>query len=150
MYIEPNQARRWIQIMPHADSPAKHEFLATLLKDTRYGLVDFMFKQAAIVLLFLGWIVSSDKAQEYISHSILVKLCGVLLVVAYSGMFVVWALTYWTRSNRAYEQLIELDYMPASYYSSLRIGARTIIGFILLHGAACIIAIVLIVAMERR
>lgn len=42
-----------------ATDKEKHEFLAAILKETRYGLVDFMFKHGAVVMLFLGWIVSS-------------------------------------------------------------------------------------------
>lgn len=37
-----------------ATAKEKHDFLVSLLKESRYGLVDFMFKQAAILFLFLG------------------------------------------------------------------------------------------------
>src|SRR5262249_51645917 len=113
-----------------ASDKGKNDFLINLLKETRYGLIDFCFKHSAIVLLFLGWIVSSDKAQEFFRMSSRIRILGsmvlasavikplsILLVLAYSVMFITWILTYYKRSNTTFRNLLDLAYFPIRYYA---------------------------------
>jgi hypothetical protein len=140
-----------------ASDKERCDFLITLLKETRYGLIDFCFKHSAIVLLFLGWIVSSDKAQEFFRTSSRIRILGsivlasavikslsILLVLAYSAMFIVWIITYYNRSNITFKNLFDLGYFPISYYAPLRINVGVVAGFVGLHAVACIIACVFI------
>ena len=67
-----------------ATAKEKHDFLVTLLKESRYGLVDLMFKQAAIVFLFLGCIIASDSARQFLASSSSMRIICVVLTLFYA------------------------------------------------------------------
>lgn len=76
-------------------------------------MIDFMFKQTAVLTLFIGWIVSSKDAREFIAAESSVRNVGVCAVALYALLLVFWAWTYRQRSESACRHLLQLAYMPA-------------------------------------
>jgi hypothetical protein len=76
----------------------RHEFLADLLKSTSSALVDLMFKQAAVLTLMLGWILSSKEAHEFIHDHPSIRKIAIPAIVLY---FILWRIGLGaTRSDR--------------------------------------------------
>jgi hypothetical protein len=125
-----------------ASEKEKHEFLVSVLKESRYGLIDFMFKHAAILTLFLGWIVTSEPARRLLSSGMRVCLLGSFLILVYAAVFGIWATAWRNRSIAAYTNLVDIGYMPLEYYAPLRISNATLASFIGIHWAVCVFAAV--------
>ena len=111
--------------------------LIAILKESRYGLVDFMFKHGTVLMLFLGWIVSSDRARQFLSGTFQTRVIVTSLIISYFIVFILAMYTWKRRSENAFHHLVELEYMPVRYYSPLRVTAGVMVGFIGIHGAAC-------------
>jgi hypothetical protein len=84
-----------------ATAKEKHDFLVALLKESRYGLVDFMFKQAAILFLFLGWIMTSDSVRQFLASSPSMRTFCIFLTIFYAVAFAKWTTTFRNRSTSA-------------------------------------------------
>jgi hypothetical protein len=130
-----------------ASNKEKYDFLIAILKESRYGLVDFAFKQGAVLMLFLGWILTSDKAREFIGGALPQCILTAILVLLYAAAYILWILTWRRRSSVAFEHLEKLSYMPVEYYSPLRISTGVIVSFILLHCAVCLIMVIYLFLM---
>jgi len=100
-------------------------------------MIDFMFKQAAVLTLLIGWIVSSDKARDFIAANPMVRNMGAGVVAFYSFLFVFWAWTYRNRSASAHEHLLKLAYMPADFYSTLLITRQLATSLVGIHVVGC-------------
>ena len=122
---------------PAAPDKEKHDFLVGVLKDARSGLIDYMFKQGAVLTLVSGWILSSKDAQKFIGCNRPVQIVIASIIVIYAVLFPMWTLSWRRRSIFAFQQLVELRYMPKEFYSSLRINIPLIAGFIFIHISIC-------------
>ncbi|MBA3571473.1 MAG: hypothetical protein H0W34_05775 [Pyrinomonadaceae bacterium] len=129
------------QATPSAPAKDKHDFLVALLKESRYGLIDFMFKQAAVLTLLIGWVVSSDKARDFIAGANIVQTIGACVVSLYSLLFVFWAWTYRQRSQSAYAHLLALGYMPKDFYATLHVTKRLAVSLVAIHATGCAVLI---------
>ena len=125
----------------------QYELLLDVLKDTRSGLVDYSFKNGAILTLFLGWIVSSQETQRFFDASVGRKTAGSALILTYGAMYVVWTATWRHRSEVAYKQLIKLDYMPRDYYEDLCIPAFLVMSFMTLQSLGCLTAVYFLITL---
>lgn len=135
----PDELRPLNALKPESTASAKdkHDYLVALLKESRYGMIDFMFKQAAVLTLLIGWIVSSDKARDFIADNPMVRNMGAGVVAFYSFLFVFWAWTYRNRSASAHEHLLKLAYMPADFYSTLLITRQLATSLVGIHVVGC-------------
>ncbi len=124
-----------------ASEKDQHDFLASLLKEARYGMIDFMFKQAAVLTLFIGWKLSSDDARKFIAAEPGVRVVGVSAVAAYALLLAFWAWTYRIRSHAAYRDLLKIHFMPARYYSPLLITWRLALSLVSAHFVLCTVLI---------
>ena len=116
----------------------KHDYLVALFKESRYGLVDFGFKQTAVLTLFIGWIATSETARNFINqHKCGVPSIATGALILYFSLFVYWTLTYKRRSQFAYGHLLKLKYLPVEFYAPLRVTSRLVWTFFVMHGATC-------------
>lgn len=88
-----------------------------------------------------------DNAQKFFKLGARVKIPSAVLIAAYGGMFIIWALTYWRRSKVMFEEMVKLGYFPITYYSPLRIDTRVVLGFVTIHAVSCLVAIFFVIAM---
>jgi len=121
------------------DSPRKerHDFLASVLKESRSELVDFMFKQGAVLTLILGWILSSKEAHDFIQTHPCIRFIGIPSTCMYFVLLVYWIWSYKERSDSAYLHLLNLRYMPGEFYSSLRVTNAVAVSLISAHFILC-------------
>lgn len=126
------------------DAPRKerYEFLAALLKDSRSDLVDFMFKQAAVLTLMLGWIVSSKDAHEFIQTHRPIREAAVPAICSYFVLLAYWTWSYKKRSDSAYHHLLVLEFMPKEFYSSIHITPVMAVSLVSAHFVLCAVLIV--------
>ena len=131
---------------PNNDAPRKekHEFLAALLRDSRSSLIDFMFKQAAVITLVLGWIFSSKTTQEFVQTHPRIGEIAISAICIYFVLLTFWIWNYRQRSNSAYQHLLNLRYMPKEFYSTLRVSDAVAVSFM---GAHFILCVVLVMAL---
>jgi hypothetical protein len=119
-----------------ASDSEKHAFLVAVLKEALSTITDRMFKHAAILTLILGWIISSDKAREFLSSGHIRFICSFLLLF-YTALFALWTDAWRRRSQAAFHHLIELRYMAIEFYSPFRIHLGLAASFIGIHCAIC-------------
>lgn len=122
----------------------KHDFLVSLLKESRSGMIDFMFKQAAVLTLFIGWIISSDDAQRFISGEPDLRIPSVFAIALYAFLFIYWILTYRKRSIAAHDRLVELRFMPAEFYFPLLISTRLSVSLVCAQILLCSVLAILL------
>jgi Ca2+/H+ antiporter len=115
----------------------KHEFLATLLKEARSDLIDFMFKQAAVITLILGWILSSKEAHEFIRANPFIRRIAIPSICLYFTLLAFWIWSYRQRSDSAYQHLLNLRYMPKEFYSSSHVTRPMALTLISAHFLLC-------------
>jgi Ni/Fe-hydrogenase subunit HybB-like protein len=127
-----------------ASDKEKHDFLVTILKESRYGLIDFMFKHGTVLTLALGWLLTSDKSREFIGSSRSIQIVTACLIFVYAGLFSVWIYAFRVRSASSFQYLVEMNYMPADFYTPLCVTKRVVIGFMAIHYAVCVVAIVFV------
>jgi hypothetical protein len=104
-------------------------------------MIDFMFKQAAVLTLLIGWILSSREAREFIAGAPIVQAAYVFAVALYALLSIFWAWTFRRRSECAYRNLLQLGYMPGEFYTTLVITKPLTISFISIHFAGCAVLI---------
>ncbi|MEY2558948.1 MAG: hypothetical protein QOE34_2373 [Verrucomicrobiota bacterium] len=121
------------------DAPRKdrHDFLAALLKDARSALIDFMFKQAAVLTLVLGWILSSKETHEFLQSHQSMGLVAIPAVCCYFALLIFWIWNYRLRSDSAYHHLLNLSYMPKEYYSALHVTNAMAVSLVGAHFILC-------------
>jgi hypothetical protein len=119
----------------------QHEYLVALLKESRYHLIDFMFRQATVLTLLIGWIVSSDKARDFIATAQGVRTIAVIAVTLYCALLMFWAWNYHLRSASAYAELVKLRYMPDRFYRTLRVTKPLVATLMCIHFVACAVLV---------
>jgi FtsH-binding integral membrane protein len=113
-----------------ASRKERHDFLATLLKETRSSLTDFMFRQTTVITVLLGWGLSSKEARDFL-HTHPPLLWVFIPAICFYFLFLVfWIRGFWQRSNSAYQILVNLRYMPKEFYIGLRVTNLTAAIFI--------------------
>jgi hypothetical protein len=103
--------------------------------------MDFMFKQTAVIMLLLGWLVSSKEARDFIQAHPFLRLVVIATVCFYFLFMVFWIRGYWQRSNSAYQGLLNLGYMPKEFYISLRVTNLIAAVFVSAFFMLCAVAI---------
>jgi hypothetical protein len=116
----------------------RHEFLAGLLKDARTDLIDFMFKQAAVITLILGWILSSKEAHVFIELHPIIRWIAIPSICLYFALLTFWIWSYRNRSDSAYKHLLNLHYMPKEVYLSSHVTRFMALTMIAAHLILCV------------
>ena len=120
-----------------ASDSEKHAFLVAVLKEALSTVTDRMFKHAGILTLILGWVISSDKAREFLGSGLHIRFICSFLLLFYTALFALWTDAWRRRSQAAFHHLIELRYMPIEFYSPFRIHVGLAASFISIHCAIC-------------
>ncbi|MGR9108680.1 MAG: hypothetical protein ACU843_17315 [Gammaproteobacteria bacterium] len=109
------------------------ELLLSLLKDHYNGLVAFAFKHASLLSAAGGWLISSDSARTFLCAEPVVRysLCGFLLLITL--LHAMGVLRFRVRSEVAFKQLVEVNYMPKEYVEFRKISSSTATSTIATH-----------------
>lgn len=121
-----------------ASAKERNDFLIDLLRETRAALIDFMFKQSAVLILVIGWIVSSENARKFVAAAEVRRL-GTAGVCIYALLFLYWMRTYSRRSASTQEHLLELQFLPRSYFEPLTISPGLVTSLVAVQLLLCAI-----------
>jgi hypothetical protein len=98
-----------------ATSKEEYELLYGLMKDSYSGLIDFEFKHGTILSVVAGWFITSDKARDFLSTSIISVLLVLVIMIALTTFHARWVHVYKARSDHAFERLQTLSFMPEPF-----------------------------------
>lgn len=122
-----------------ATQKEQHDLLIGLLKDHYTGLVSFEFSQAMILIVVIGWLITSESARSYIQNQPVIAygMCAIgLMSTCFHAM---WVYNFYRRSQAVFSHLAEMNYMPSEYFESRRIPRLTLIGMLSLHSFVTVI-----------
>jgi hypothetical protein len=150
MSDEISPASEAARLRPDDDAPRKekHDFLAALLRDSRSSLIDFGFKQAAVLTLLLGWFLSSKETHDFIKANQNLRYVIVPGISLYFAFLAFWIWSFRQRSNSAYQHLLNLRYMPKEFYSTLRITDGTAVTYTSAFLALCVVLVMALLQIK--
>ena len=99
------------------------------LREYNQGLFDSSFKATGLILLVLGWLLTSKEARAYLAATPGARrLAAVCLAIGFAA-FVAISLRAYQLSQTAFRTLGELNYLPVTAYADHRVqfGALVII-----------------------
>ena len=124
--------------------------LFDILKDLNKSYVENVMATLGFVLLAMGWIVTSDKAREFIGGNKNVRGAAIFLIVAIAIIHSAISIVLLKISHNQFEQIVDLNYTKFEYFSVyklsiahvalnlvMNIGAFTLLGWLVVstrHG----------------
>src|SRR5690348_13140796 len=111
----------------------EYELLYGLMKESYSGLIDFEFKHGTILSLVAGWFITSDKARDFVSTSIISVLLVLVILIALTTFHARWVHVYKARSDHAVERLRTLSFMPEPFLTLNAIPDASVKRFIAFH-----------------
>ncbi len=116
---------------PEPSPKERFEFLYSSLCKHYSQILDIALKVTGFLLLVMGWLVTSQTAQE--SLNIFPSLRGVgIAAVLFTGLsFSLISVRLYKKSQKIAAQLQDLDYFPRDYYSDQVIERRNLTLFLL-------------------
>ena len=116
--------------MTEAEMPEKHfDILYKTLCDIQDGLLDATPKVAGFLLVATGWLATSNDAKTLLDGN---PVARHLTVWALAGAFVLYvgaALNGYLISEKTFDLLKRLNYMPVEYYESRRVDLKLFLLF---------------------
>ena len=116
-----------------------------LLKDYYNLMVDNSLRHAAVEVLILGWMITSESARNFWQSHRAVSWFACTVTLLYATFQSAWMWKNYVRSRIAYMQLCKLGYMPSEYFGPRRIPLFMLISFIAAHwGVAILISSIIV------
>jgi uncharacterized membrane protein len=110
------------------DPKIRFDYLHKELVEYQLRFVELSFKSAGLIVLALGWLMTSSTAQSVIARNALgrssVIIGLVIMVIAYVAM----AVRMYRVMHRLAQQMDALEYLPQSYYHFRALPPQTMIG----------------------
>ncbi|HKP03657.1 MAG TPA: hypothetical protein VJU77_09895 [Chthoniobacterales bacterium] len=125
-----------------ASPKEKHDFLVGVLKEVRAAVIDFMFKQAAILTLIMGWVISSQPAQSFLAAHSPARYAAAGGIAFLCLFLIARVMSFRNRSHSDYKFLLQLGYMPQEFYSRIVITWSLALSLISLYVVACLVLII--------
>jgi hypothetical protein len=97
-------------------------------------------RDGAVLMLFLGWLVSSSEARSFLGSVPFRWQLSSGLVLSYAVFYGLWTWTWYRRPESTHKQLIALRYMPRERYEALRIRKYLALTLISIQVAGCMTA----------
>ena len=96
----------------------KFDVLFTKLKSYHDSALDSTFKVVGLLLLMIGWAVTSDSARNVLKNDSFVRRGAIVAILLGAIVYVVTALhVYYMSKKKILNSLDHLGYMPKEYYS---------------------------------
>jgi hypothetical protein len=125
-------------------SVEKHNYLISQLSDYHKRLVDFAFRHSTIIVIALGWIISSEQSQRLMQASFALRITITITVLFYCALYSFWVMRHHFNSETVYKQLVDLAYMESGFFELERIRRPFAYSFICLHFLVCLCLIAFI------
>jgi hypothetical protein len=110
------------------DPKTRFDYLHKELLEYQLRFVELSFKSGGVIILVLGWLLTSSTAQSVIARNAIARsavIIGiVIMVLAYVGM----AVRMYRVMQRLAQQMDALEYLPQSYYRFRALPLQTVIG----------------------
>ena len=109
------------------DSKELFRHLHKELVDYQIRFVDLSFKSAGLIILVLGWLLTSATAQNVLAANTIGRAAVVVGVIIMNIAYVAVAVRMMHVMQQLAKQVDALEYMPRSYYSFRALPPRTVI-----------------------
>lgn len=121
-----------------------NDMLSGGLTRTYASLIDFEFKHATLLGLFLGWILTAERAQRLFASSLEIRIAGTTAILMYTLLHAVWVFRFLQRSTALRRQLDQIVYMPLDYFEPDTISRRQAVIFCFAHLLFCSVILYLV------
>jgi len=133
------------------DDPAKaFDLLYGALREYEATFVDASLKACGFFLLALGWVLTSDKAREFVTESDINRRLAIFGLLLPSIAAIVMATRVIRFTRHLHRELDALQHFPQSYYQYRVITpsfAAAVIGVAI---SPCIVLIIFLIAMDTK
>lgn len=116
---------------PMVSNDKKFDVLYSSLVKHHATFIDSAFRVAGFLFLVMGWLLTSKNAQSSISKSISLSIITIVLLLISGLIYSTICNRIKHFSNKLYEELETLDYLPKNYYSDRLISTRTLAVFLI-------------------
>ena len=100
----------------------KHKQLFEALKQNFQGLIDYEFRHGTLLIIILGWVLTTQRAQEIFAVSHTIKMMFTFAIVLLTSFHAMWVFRQYFRSAELYLLLTtKVKYMEPEYFDSQRI-----------------------------
>ena len=127
-----------------APTKERHEALYSTLKDIFWKSMEFEFKEGAILLVVLGWLLTAERAQDIIAGSVLVRAVSTVVILLLTTFHAIYVVRCFFRSARVRQQLQDLAYMPPDFYESMTFPKYFVVMFCGMHFVASLAVIIIV------
>jgi hypothetical protein len=107
------------------------DLLYANLKHYHDSSIDSVFKVAGFLIIVGGWLVTSQDARAFLASSLLIRLTAVAVISVVGVVYVQLAVRVLRESQRTFEMLKRLSYMPTENFQQVVIRPSTILPFVL-------------------
>ena len=97
------------------------------------GLIDFEFRHGALLSVGLGWLITSESAKSFFEANEFPRIFATLAVLTLTFLHAFWVYKFYMKSKRAYNMLLELEFLPAAYFDDQRIQPYLALTFSSVH-----------------
>jgi len=109
---------------------------------------EFQFKTVTALLVIIGWLVTSEGAQRFISHNSVVALPATVIAFALLIAFkFLWIIGHYRRMAAMHRRLVELapsKGLPPESVSVLRLGPVLPISYLVVNVLLCLAAVTVV------
>jgi TRAP-type C4-dicarboxylate transport system permease small subunit len=107
------------------------DLLYANLKYYRDSSIDSVFKVAGFLIIVGGWLLTSRDARAFLASNSLIRFTAVAVILVIAVVYTLIAVRILRDSQRAFDRLRQLSYMPTELFQELLIRPTTILPFVL-------------------
>jgi hypothetical protein len=115
-----------------AQAKEKADVAYKILVDSYNKYLDDVFKTAGLVLLTLGWVLTSDKARQFLQENRNVRKAVLVIVIIMAIVHAASLYGDYRETNRQLDLLNKINYMPSDYFERYRITFEKIAGSLII------------------
>lgn len=115
-----------------AQPKEKADIAYKILLDSYNKYLDNVFKTAGLFLLALGWIVTSDKARQFLQENRHVRIAVFFIAMILAMVHASSLYGDSVETNNQLKLLNEINYIPSAYFERYRITTAKLVGSLLI------------------
>ena len=141
------------QSAPINDRPSakdKADIAYKILVDSYNKYLDDVFKTVGLLLLTLGWILTSDKARQFLQENTNVRRALLVIVIIMAAVHARSLYGDYDETNKQLALLEQLNYFPSDYFERYRITLEKLAGSVTISVLGSIALFVSIYSAGRK
>jgi hypothetical protein len=117
----------------HATPKEEFDVLYATLHQLHEGLIEFEFRNGALLFLVLGWLLTAVDAHNLLRENLPIRLAITIALSGLTLLHAMWVHRHYVRSVAAHRLLLKLSYVPESYLEPRRIHKGLALSFGITH-----------------